>query len=74
MTVTNEVGPAETPSANASREQNSRLFERVRALFGMAPASARDDIEDALEESASGESPGKNAPSSRTCSRSMTCG
>jgi CBS domain containing-hemolysin-like protein len=55
MTVTNELGPAETPSANESREQNSGLFERVRALFGLAPASARDDIEDAIEESASEE-------------------
>ena len=55
MTVTNEVGPAETPSGSASREQSSGLFERVRALFGLAPASARDDIEDAIEESASEE-------------------
>ena len=55
MTVTNEIGPAETPSVNASREQSSGLFERVRALFGLAPASARDDIEDAIEESASEE-------------------
>jgi hemolysin (HlyC) family protein len=38
-----------------SREQHSSLFERVRALFGLAPASVRDDIEDALEESASAE-------------------
>jgi CBS domain containing-hemolysin-like protein len=28
------------------------LFERLRALFGLAPASIRDDIEDAIEESA----------------------
>ncbi len=56
MTVTNEVGPAsETPSVSVSREQSSGLFERVRALFGLAPASARDDIEDAIEESASEE-------------------
>jgi CBS domain containing-hemolysin-like protein len=55
MTVTNEVGQAETPSGSASREQSSGLFERVRALFGLAPASARDDIEDAIEESASEE-------------------
>ena len=55
MTVTNEVGPAETPSGGASREQSSGLFERVRALFGLAAASARDDIEDAIEESASEE-------------------
>lgn len=55
MTVTNEIGPAETSSVNTSREQSSGLFERVRALFGLAPASARDDIEDAIEESASEE-------------------
>jgi CBS domain containing-hemolysin-like protein len=56
MTVTNEVGPApETPSVSLPREQTSGLFERVRALFGLAPASARDDIEDAIEESASEE-------------------
>jgi hemolysin (HlyC) family protein len=53
--VTNEAGSAETPSANGSREQGSGLFERVRALFGLAPPSARDDIEDAIEESASEE-------------------
>src|SRR5271166_4053750 len=45
--------PAPRPSL--SREQQSGLFERVRAMFGLAPASARDDIEDALEESASEE-------------------
>ena len=56
MTVTNEVGPAaETPSVSLPREQTSGLFERVRALFGLSPASARDDIEDAIEESASEE-------------------
>jgi CBS domain containing-hemolysin-like protein len=45
----------ETPRANGSREQTSGLFERVRALFGLAPPSARDDIEDVIEESASEE-------------------
>jgi CBS domain containing-hemolysin-like protein len=56
MTVTNEAGSApETPSVSVSREQSSGLFERVRALFGLAPPSARDDIEDAIEESASEE-------------------
>ncbi len=43
------------PRPSVSREQQSGLFERVRAMFGLAPASARDDIEDALEESASEE-------------------
>ncbi len=56
MTVTDESGPApETPPEVVAREQSSSLFERVRALFGLAPASARDDIEDAIEESASEE-------------------
>jgi CBS domain containing-hemolysin-like protein len=40
---------------SSPREQPSGLFDRVRALFGLAPASARDDIEDAIEESASEE-------------------
>src|SRR5271165_4697444 len=43
------------PRPSLSREQQSGLFERVRAMFGLAPASARDDIEDAIEESASEE-------------------
>ncbi len=45
----------EPPAPDLSHEQHSGLFERVRALFGLAPASVRDDIEDALEESASAE-------------------
>jgi CBS domain containing-hemolysin-like protein len=44
-----------TPRPNLAREPHSGLFERVRALFGLEPASARDDIEDAIEESASEE-------------------
>jgi CBS domain containing-hemolysin-like protein len=56
MKETEESEPApETPRANGSREQTSGLFERVRALFGLEPASARDDIEDVIEESASEE-------------------
>jgi CBS domain containing-hemolysin-like protein len=44
---------SEPPHPNHSREQqHSGLFERVRALFGLSSASVRDDIEDALEESA----------------------
>ncbi|HEX9168106.1 MAG TPA: hemolysin family protein [Roseiarcus sp.] len=45
----------DTLPPNGSREQPSGLFERVRALLGLAPASARDDIEDAIAESASEE-------------------
>ena len=31
------------------------LFERLRALFGLTPASVRDDIEDAIDESVGAE-------------------
>jgi CBS domain containing-hemolysin-like protein len=56
MKETEEDEPApQTPPANGSREQPAGLFERMRALFGLAPASARDDIEDVIEESASEE-------------------
>src|SRR6516225_9184369 len=55
MTVTDNSEPAPETPASVSREQPSSLFERMRALFGLAPASARDDIEDAIEESASEE-------------------
>jgi CBS domain containing-hemolysin-like protein len=34
----------------AADDGSPGLFERLRALFGREPASARDDIEDALEE------------------------
>jgi CBS domain containing-hemolysin-like protein len=55
MTVTDDSEPAPETPAGVSREQPSGLIERVRALFGLAPGSARDDIEDAIEESASEE-------------------
>ncbi len=38
-----------------SREPSAGLFERLRALLGLAPASVRDDIEDAIDENASAE-------------------
>jgi len=37
------------------REQQPGLFERLRALLGLTPASVRDDIEDAIDESAGAE-------------------
>ena len=46
---------SDAPAPSSPREQPAGLFDRVRALFGLAPASARDDIEDAIEESASEE-------------------
>jgi CBS domain containing-hemolysin-like protein len=41
-----------TPSGPeaATTESQAGLFERLRALFGIEPASVRDDIEDALED------------------------
>ena len=54
MSVAHEGEPAQDAPESVSREPPS-LIERVRALFGLAPASARDDIEDAIEESASEE-------------------
>ena len=45
-----ESGDNERPGAEAQpREAATRLFDRVRAIFGLAPPSVRDDIEDALE-------------------------
>jgi CBS domain containing-hemolysin-like protein len=43
--------PSSPPSTKAAAsESQAGLFERLRALFGLGPASVRDDIEDALEE------------------------
>ena len=56
MNETEEDGRTPAPGrANAPGEQHSGLFERVRALFGLTTASVRNDIEDALEESAGAE-------------------
>jgi CBS domain containing-hemolysin-like protein len=41
---------AENQSDEPSRPQSASLIDRLRALFGLAPASVRDDIEDALDE------------------------
>jgi len=38
-----------------AREQHAGLFDRLRTLFGMTPASIRDDIEDAIDEEAGAE-------------------
>ncbi len=43
------------PASPSSRETTPGLFERLRGLFGLAPGSVRDDIEDAIDESASAE-------------------
>ena len=43
------TGPVVKPEPSPE-ESSPGLFERLRALFGLEPASVRDDIEDALEE------------------------
>ncbi len=43
------------PVSPSAREPSPGLFERLRGLFGLAPGSVRDDIEDAIDESASAE-------------------
>jgi CBS domain containing-hemolysin-like protein len=53
-TTNDERGEA-TLRYPSSRDQSPRLFERLRALFGLAPVSVRDDIEDAIDESAGAE-------------------
>jgi CBS domain containing-hemolysin-like protein len=46
-----ETLAAKTPQPErATPESQSSLFERLRALFGLGPASVRDDIEDALDD------------------------
>ena len=41
---------AEAPAPEPQRAPPASLLDRLRALFGVAPASVRDDIEDALDE------------------------
>ena len=46
-----DMAEPEAPApAKPTPESQAGLFERLRALFGLGPASVRDDIEDALEE------------------------
>ncbi len=42
-------------SAALDANSPAGLFERLRALFGLTPASVRDDIEEAIDESAGAE-------------------
>jgi CBS domain containing-hemolysin-like protein len=51
-----EAPKRETPASEARQaesaapESQAGLFERLRTLFGLGPASVRDDIEDALDD------------------------
>ena len=52
MSETDKTAPtsALTPALDPQRPGPASLFDKLRALFGIAPASVRDDIEDALDE------------------------
>jgi CBS domain containing-hemolysin-like protein len=51
MTAPDDATRDRPAAAEPKPDESSRgLFERLRALFGLEPASVRDDIEDALEE------------------------
>jgi CBS domain containing-hemolysin-like protein len=49
MSEAERIEPAAADhGATPARESTAGLFDRLRALFGLGPASVRDDIEDAL--------------------------
>jgi CBS domain containing-hemolysin-like protein len=48
----NDNGEAQSGARRTSEPHRSGLMERLRALLGFGPPSVREDIEDALEESA----------------------
>jgi CBS domain containing-hemolysin-like protein len=50
MTVKSEIGESDVAGRRASEQGRLSVFDRLRAAFGLAQASLREDIEDALEE------------------------
>jgi len=48
MSEAGRIEPAAAGEAAAALEAPTGLFERLRGLFGLGPASVRDDLEDAL--------------------------
>jgi CBS domain containing-hemolysin-like protein len=48
MSETERAAPVAADHSASSREPPAGLFDRLRALFGLGPASVRDDLEDAL--------------------------
>jgi CBS domain containing-hemolysin-like protein len=61
MSTKSESSVTETISARASDAPKVNLLERLRALLGMTPASLREGIEDALEETAGDVTPQERA-------------
>jgi CBS domain containing-hemolysin-like protein len=52
---------AEEPLRRSQEGPRTSLFDRLRGLLGLSPASVREDIEDALEESAGDVTPHERA-------------
>jgi CBS domain containing-hemolysin-like protein len=52
---------AEEPSRRSHEAPRTSLLDRLRGLLGLAPASVREDIEDALEEAAGDVTPHERA-------------
>ena len=48
MSETERAAPVAADHSASAREAPAGLFDRLRALFGLGPASVRDDLEDAL--------------------------
>jgi CBS domain containing-hemolysin-like protein len=48
MSETERTAPDHAAGTPAAREPPGGLFDRLRAMFGLGPASVRDDLEDAL--------------------------
>jgi CBS domain containing-hemolysin-like protein len=48
--MSDEVRDERASERSAREGQGGNLFERLRGLFGLAPGSVRDDLEDALED------------------------
>jgi CBS domain containing-hemolysin-like protein len=61
MSTKIENGAAEIIATRASDTPKIHLLERLRALLGLTPASLREDLEDALEETAGDVTPQERA-------------
>ena len=61
MSTKIENGAAEILAPRASDTPKIHLLERLRALLGLTPASLREDLEDALEETAGDVTPQERA-------------
>ncbi len=61
MQTRSENADEPSPLKRTSEAPRVNLFDRIRSIFGLAPASVREDIEDALEEAAGDVTPHERA-------------